>query len=147
MVTFDTKQLKQASLKCPEIEKLLKGESLKVGFFENARYPSGEFVAQVAKWNEIGTIRAPARPFMRGAVAKHGGKWLDKLPAIYNKAGFDNTRALGIMGEMIRADIIREITAFSSPANAQSTIKAKGSSHPLIDTGLMRRSVTYRVGE
>jgi hypothetical protein len=39
------------------------------------------------------------------------------------------------------------ITNFKSPANAPSTIKKKGSSHPLIDTGEMRSKITSKVSE
>ena len=55
------------------------------------------------------------------------------------------SKALSIVGEVARADIIQSITDLKAPPNAESTIKQKKSTNPLIDTGLMRRSVTYKV--
>jgi hypothetical protein len=49
---------------------------------------------------------------------------------------------LGIMGQ---GDVQSEITSLSSPPNSPVTIKLKGSSNPLIDTGQMRAAVTYQV--
>ena len=147
MLTFNTKELKNTKLTNKEIEALMQGATLEVGFFETATYPNGTQVAQVAKWNELGTINYPARPFMRSSVAKNKDNWLKRIPHAYQSTGLDNKKALGIVGELIRGDIIKEITAFTTPPNTPSTIKAKGSSNPLIDTGLMRRSVTYRVSK
>ncbi len=45
----------------------------------------------------------------------------------------------------LRNDIIEKINSNIPPPNAPSTIKAKGSSHTLIDTGEMRRSIDFRV--
>lgn len=53
----------------------LSGEKAIVGWYEGATYPSGIKVAEVAAMNEYGTATAPARPFMRPAIAKHGAEW------------------------------------------------------------------------
>jgi hypothetical protein len=37
------------------------------------------------------------------------------------------------------------MTELKTPPNAASTIRKKGSSNPLIDTGAMRQSVTHQV--
>ena len=37
------------------------------------------------------------------------------------------------------------MTALKEPPNALSTIKRKGSANPLIDTGELRRAITYKV--
>jgi hypothetical protein len=46
---------------------------------------------------------------------------------------------------MAVGDIQHEITVLRHPPNAPATIRAKGSSKPLIDTGEMRQSVTYQI--
>ena len=119
-------------------------ERLEIGFFETARYPNGTFVAQVARYNEFGTLNIPMRPFFRNAINKNIKKWYATLQnAITQNA--TPSKALSIVGEVARADIIQSITDLRTPPNAESTIKQKKSTNPLIDTGLMRRSVTYKV--
>ena len=39
------------------------------------------------------------------------------------------------------------ISAGIDPPNAESTIKAKGSSTPLVDDGTLRQSITYVIDE
>ena len=54
------------------------GHMVEAGWFETARYKAGKgispdqvgkSIAQVARWNELGTATIPARPFMRYAQA------------------------------------------------------------------------------
>ena len=49
------------------------------------------------------------------------------------------------MGNVIQKDIRKKIRDIKTPPNAPSTIARKGSSNPLIDTGLLHQSVTYKV--
>ncbi|EEA8775462.1 hypothetical protein G3832_001343 [Campylobacter jejuni] len=119
-------------------------ESLEVGFFETAKYENGEHVANVAKIQEYGTLKIPARPFFRNAIAKNGAKWLT-----FMKNQFTSNQNLDLSlnqaGELARGDIVMSIMRTNTPPNAEATIKAKGSSKPLIDTGFMRNSVTFKV--
>ena len=50
-----------------------------------------------------------------------------------------------LLGAKIASDIQTKIKTLSDPANTASTVKQKGSSNPLIDTGGMRMRVTHRV--
>jgi len=52
---------------------------------------------------------------------------------------------LDAAGSVSAGIVKQQITDLRSPPNAQSTIERKGSSNPLIDTGLMRQTVTYKV--
>lgn len=117
---------------------------LEVGFFESAKYENGEYVANVAKIQEYGTLKIPARPFFRNAIAKNGAKWLT-----FMKNQFTSNQNLDLSlnqaGELARGDIVASIMQTNNPPNAEATIKAKGSSKPLIDTGFMRASVTFKV--
>lgn len=117
---------------------------LEVGFFESAKYENGEYVANVAKIQEYGTLKIPARPFFRNAIAKNGAKWLT-----FMKNQFTSNQNLDLSlnqaGELARGDIVASIMQTNNPPNAETTIKAKGSSKPLIDTGFMRASVTFKV--
>ena len=54
--------------------------AVRVGFLESERYPASAqqaslHVAQVAFWNEFGTITAPARPFFRQTIKGHQDHW------------------------------------------------------------------------
>lgn len=54
---------------------------------------------------------------------------------------------LGKVGEFVSSQIRRTIQRGVEPPNAPSTIRRKKSSKPLIDTGLLIRSYTYKVRE
>lgn len=142
------------SIKNPKIGKeleealgvsLVTNPTLEVGFFEKARYPDGEFVASVAVKNEYGNPRIPPRPFFRGAIFNNSDKWGDLALKFFKRA--DSETALGMLGESIRGDIIRSIDKTNTPPNSPVTIARKGSSNPLVDTGLLRASVTFQLRE
>ena len=52
---------------------------------------------------------------------------------------------LNKLGILAQGDIQAEITSLMTPALSPRTIRAKGSSKPLIDTGAMRQAVTWMV--
>lgn len=135
---------KDFNIKPRDLLKWQNGNTLETGFFKTAMYPNGTPVASVAFFNEYGTIRTPARPFMRNAIEKNSNKWLNQLKNDCVK-NVESRTALARLGELVKSDIMKSITALNAPANAESTIKRKKSSNPLIDTGFMRRSVTYKV--
>ena len=144
MITVTTKK--------PDLEKIKKklekrfnaNLQLEVGFFSTAKYSTGEYVAQVAYWNEYGTTLSPPRPFFRNAIKDKSKEWLQ----LYKDTQFqtkDMYKTLGIVGPIVEGDIFTSITDLSSPPNAPYTIKKKGSYNPLIDTGFMRNSVSYEI--
>lgn len=122
-----------------------------VGFNESSGSYAGEdgepiTVADVAAWNEFGTERAPARPFMRQTatnnkdkITKHANNALKK--AI--KSGGGAAEVLNSIGAFTKGRMQKEIRDGEFEPNAPSTIAKKGSSKPLIDTGRMRQSIVY----
>lgn len=118
--------------------------ALKVGFLDSVTYPNGVKVADVARYNEFGTATIPARPFMTNTILKNKNKWKTKFTNILQQNN-DLEASLNALAVIIKGDIQREITDLREPPNSAKTIKAKGSSNPLIDTGLMRRSVDFVV--
>jgi len=52
---------------------------------------------------------------------------------------------LEMLGQTASQDIQMNIRNISNPANTKATIKAKGSSNPLIDTGMLINSISYNV--
>ena len=119
--------------------------TVQVGFFSEARYEDGTPVAAVAAWNEFGTETIPERPFFRRAIAEME----DGISKVV-KAGIDtekmvvDDRLADRVGAYAQGQIQESITALKEPPNAPSTLR-KGSSNPLIDTGHMRESVTWKV--
>lgn len=112
-------------------------------------------LAQLGLIQEFGIPgHIPSRPFMRSGLqrAKAGaskllGKLLEKLdPKVTGEQL--KTKAstiLGKVGAYVAAQIKQGIASGGFAANAPSTVARKGSSKPLIDTGLLRQSLTWQV--
>lgn len=113
-----------------------------------------------AVWNEFGTKGGaasggwggpiPERPFLRNAMRDNRQKYRDGMKASAKKLLMGQTalqtvlRKLGIDAQ---GDVQESISTWATPGNSQATIDLKGSSQPLIDTGEMRKAVTYKVGD
>jgi len=131
--------------------KQVSGSYTKVGYpsDKDNQYPDGESVAEIAIKNQFGVPKKiPARPFFTNAVDKSK----EQLAALTareiiavqnNKINVKN--ALTLLGEFMIGKIRKEITDLRDPPNSAATIKEKGSSNPLIDTGRMRASTTQSV--
>ncbi len=128
-----------------EIEKL-KGLQVHVGFQAGeVTDDNGVDIANVAAFNELGTATAPARPFLRKSVDENTGK-IKTMCASQLKRLRDGATAedvLNKVGVFQKGLVQRKIVDGSFAPNAPSTIRKKHSDKPLIDTGLMRRSVNY----
>ena len=119
---------------------------VKVGFFSTARYEDGTPVAAVAAWNEFGTETIPERPFFRNALAE-----AERSVGRILQAGLDTKKMVvdeqlaGRVGAHVQGKIRDSITALKEPPNAPETVRRKGSSDPLLDTGTLRNSVDWEV--
>jgi len=120
---------------------------VKIGIQSDAgNHPESEdiTVADIATFNEFGTINIPPRPFIRDTMDEERAGLLKHTRELYYQmaAGKMTTaRALSILGKKITSLIKKKITTLREPPNAPSTIARKGSSNPLIDTGYMRQKV------
>ena len=99
---------------------------------------------EVALWNEFGTERIPSRPFLRTAQNK-AIKRGDNIVRVRMEENSDVEQICKDIGLMLQDEIKGQITHGTFVPNAPSTIKRKGSSHPLIDTGNLRQSVHWGV--
>lgn len=107
-------------------------------------------VASIGYIQEYGTDdgRIPERSFMRSTIKEKQKEVIamqKKLLIKIRKNTITSKHALGLIGEFMADAIKQKIISLSSPANAESTIKRKGSSNPLIDKGQLKNSITYRV--
>lgn len=120
--------------------------SVRVGVLENATYPDGTPVAMVAFWNEYGTRTSPVRAFFRTTVSEQKKNWVlsvQNLMKIHN----DPKQVMGLIGVHMQEQIVQSINTWSDPPNSAYTIAKKGSSKPLIETGVLMRSIKHEVGD
>jgi hypothetical protein len=115
------------------------------------RYPDGTPVILVAAVNNYGSqsMGIPARPFMQeGAVAAlsgDAGKVAAELVPLLNQGKITAKEILRQMGPFAEASFKGVFTGVAWVANADYTVLMKGSAQPLIDTGLLRASLTHVV--
>ena len=125
-------------------------KKVRVGFFKTARYMDGTPVTNVAAWNEFGTRRrgrqhSPSRPFMRRATRGIRNEVRDYLKAAVDpRTLVVDQKVADNVGAMVQGAMQKEIVRLRTPPNAPATVEMKGSSNPLIDTGKMLRSVSWR---
>ncbi len=122
-----------------------KAAKVHVGILEGSTYPDGTSVGFVAVQNEFGNSTTPARPAFRDAVAAHSDEWPVTLGTVLVENNYDAAKALALMGEGIKGQIQQSIATFSGVPLKPATIKRKGSSKQLVDTGHELASVDYEV--
>lgn len=135
----------------------LEKKEVRVGFFENSKYPDGTPIAYVAAIQEFGYGPIPPRPFMRPAEESNKGKWVKGIASgvravIAGQVTLDH--ALEQVGMVAAGDVRKAIKAVTAPPLAESTVRArqrrkKGkkavSRKPLVDTGQMLQAVNSAV--
>jgi hypothetical protein len=131
--------------------RLAQGTELQVGILEKgnaaANGADGLTVADVATFNEFG-LGVPERSFIRGwydeNLTQNRADW-SKLHKQVLRGEISEAQAMQRLGLKFVGDIQKRIVAGIAPENARSTVKAKGSSTPLVDSGQLKSSVTYEV--
>lgn len=107
----------------------------------------GPTVAQIAEWAEFG-IGQPMRSWLRDWITQSQAEILRVQREEYRRVLVGQqtkAKALARLGVWIVGQIQARIASGIAPPNAESTIRQKGSSTPLIDTGQLRSSITSRV--
>jgi len=124
------------------------GSKTKVQIKGDRTKEGGLSMPEIAASNEFGTKTIPARPFMSTAFDDNRLKIYNFIQSEYDKVllGKQTTeKALGRIGISMVGLVQKKIRQIIYPPNAPSTIKAKGSSKPLIDFGQMIQSVREKV--
>lgn len=108
----------------------------------------GVDVVDIAAFNEFGTSKSPSRPFMRDSLDNHRSE-IDRMMEAQGERLGSGTPArtiletIGLFGQ----DLMQtEIEQGEFERNAESTVKAKGSEKPLIDSGRLKNAVTFWIG-
>lgn len=142
------------------IEEMKDVAYIKVGILseDGGKTPPGSDLnlAGIASVNEFGTNRAgknknitiPARPFIRNTMEEKKDYFSEltyRALVRITSLKTDPIDELNKIGLAIATSIQGKITQGPWAPNAPSTIKGKGSSRPLIDTGRMRASIRHQV--
>lgn len=132
------------------LERLAQKAEVRAGVLEGATTTEGQSVAQYAAYNEFGTARIPARPFMRTTLQKQRGEWVQGLGRLL--ASRDPEQALHFVGRRMEDDIRTKILSNMAPANAPSTVARKnkeeaGRAGTLVDTGALAQSISYEISK
>lgn len=119
-----------------------------VGFPRSVKTDEGFQMAMIAGAHEYGTKHIPERPFLKVAIVESQGDF--KALNARNLKAFVNGKmsaktALEQLGLMASARVKQKIVVGPFTPLSPETIRRKGSSKPLIDTGQMRQSVTYEI--
>lgn len=127
--------------------KAFKNTSVKVGFPKESSETNSErdgvTALEKATANNFG-VGVPKRPFMSIAFRKNEREYKRLIQSHMAKIEkIDYIKFLNQLGLKAQGDIQKAIIDLQSPPNAQSTVEAKGSSSPLIDTGHMMQSASY----
>lgn len=135
----------------------IKGQSaeLKKNPVVGVGYPESKVsnsVIAYASYNHFGVPgRIPARPFISVTIDQNKQKIFqikEKLGAKLLAGQIDIQKALGLLGALVQGMIKKTISGplfKETVPNDPGTIKQKGSSQPLIDTGTMRNSTTWQI--
>lgn len=128
------------------VKKIQDAGVLRVGFLENATYPDGTQVAEVAAKNEYGTIDNPMRPFFRTMVKQKKASWSTNVANVMAANNYDIDKTFNLVGEKIVGQLRDSIQGWTTPPNSQQTIDRKGFNKPLISTSHMLNSAAYDYG-
>ena len=112
-----------------------------VGIIKPRTYSTGAQLLEIAKAHEFGTQMIPERSFLRAWADEAAQEIRQRFESI-EKA---DTNAYERIGAWAAGQVQARISRGILPANHPKTIAKKGSSTPLIDTGLLRSSITWKV--
>lgn len=114
--------------------------------------PSGMTVAALGVIHEYGSPsnNIPSRPFMRQTWGRSRWATLGIIRQMYLQITSPSKKmsirqALGVIGAFYEGRVKDTLVNGTFAPLKRATVVRKGSSKPLIDTGLMRNSVTHKV--
>lgn len=132
------------------VKELTDGDpSVRVGFLEgstcgvnnDASAPTVAFILHQG----APAANIPPRPFFSRMIVRRRGTWGGDLAKFLKANKYDARKALMGLGLVMGEQLQLEITEFTDPGNAPSTIERKGFDKPLEDSKNMKRAVAYEV--
>lgn len=110
----------------------------------------GTSLVLVAAVNEFGSSdgHVPERSFLRSTIDENRAAYETDMgkalvQVILGKGSLRTE--FGKVGAKVAGDVQRKITTLDTPPNAPSTIRQKGSSNPLIDSGALRAAIDFEL--
>ncbi len=158
---MDFRRDRSGTNRLEKVIKELSNKTLKVGWFESAKYDDGTPVAYVATIQEYGFAakNIPPRPFMRPTKDHKMSSWKEYMRSgakAVLRGGVTIDQVFDQVGGKMVGDLKQAIVDVTSPALKQSTVDARSrryatkgtvaSNKPLVDSKLMLNTVTYIVG-
>lgn len=113
-------------------------------------YEDGAPIAVIGAVHEFGSAdgRIPERSFLRVPLRQNAETfqaiWRAQVPKVVD-GDMTMHQVMSQLGARAVAVSQEAISEGIAPGNAESTVKRKGSSKPLIDTGALRQSITFIV--
>jgi len=151
---FKATTKRKTNISVNDIKKALKVRKVKVGFPKSKgsviHEESEMNVASIGAVHEFGSParNIPERSFIRTTINEQQ----ENIKKLFQKeskkvvAGEQTVEGmLGVIGLYVSGQIKKKIVAIKTPPNKAATIKAKGSSNPLVDTSQMLQSVDFEV--
>ena len=133
-----------------QMRKNLSGVRKEARALADAKFSKSVSLAMVAAVHEFGSPEQgiPERSFLRGGIRRAAPKLnavnIDSLrKVLLGKMTIE--QAIEKLGVVAAGEVKREFVVGTFAPNKPATIKRKGSSRPLIDTGSLRQSITYVV--
>lgn len=113
-------------------------------------YPDGTSVIMVGAVHEFGSElrNIPERSYLRSTIIGNRREYLKFIRGLAKKLiSLDMTeeKALRLLGEKVKSDVQRKIVSLDDPPLARP--REDGSDNPLNDTGHLKQSITYQVGD
>lgn len=137
-VTLNTKGIKNLKARLRNVT----NQKVKVGFFQDAKYPSGQYVAEIA-WMHHDTWAF----FDLFKYNAEQGEFTYDIEAVYAAAlnGEKWKPLLMKLGSEMAYDLKNEIDNLTVPPNSAAWAAFKGKNDPMDYTGYLIESVTYKV--
>lgn len=125
----------------------LGGKQVKVGIQAGSGSHDGVDILDIAIYNHFGTRNIPSRPFVSDCFDKNQGQISEAKKRIVYRVmvGMPASTGLAQLGQWYQDVLKGHIRNGGWVPNAPATVKRKGSSRPLIDTGQLVNSVRWEI--
>lgn len=129
-----------------ELKSLATRKNATIGIHEDAGMHEGGITnAQLGATLNYGTDKIPPRPWLVPGAESGRKEQIEAFAETFVKTGGNSEAALEAAAATAVGNVQQYMTDLKDPPNAPSTIAKKGSSNPLINTGSLRSSVTYKI--
>lgn len=141
-------QIDRAANAIEEIAKTMRGSNtVKVGLPKNSNaYPDGTNTVMVGAVHEFGSPQnnVPERSFLRRTLNEKRNVYKSDFKKLAKKLARKETsknKVMSLLGLKLQTDIKEKITDLKEPG-----LKSRDG-NPLVDTGHLRRSIVYELGD